>query len=895
MRGELDWIVMKALEKDRDPALRDGQRPGRATSSATWHDEPVEACPPSAGVPAAEVRPQAPDGAGVGGGASLALLVADVARQHLAGRRWRRRAEEQTRREATRAVAAERLAHRERAEAEAGRAEAEEARRSLQRSLYASDMQLAEEAWESGDLPRMRGLLERHRPRPDAPDLRGFEWHYLRGLGTTVHAATLANDATHGQLSPDGTRYVYVGRLVAPQPPDAGPKIVLKLLDVAAGGPERQIVPFPGGSMGNIDVRLTFSPDGKRFLLATEVMEVMDGTGRFAWRGKVFDWETGRGVCTLADLGGVPGCAAFDRSGGRLAMVILRGQGPPGSDLRTWELPGGEPRLTIPLPGRQVVHLGQSVAFSPDGARVAALTKPVGPDPRAAAGEVRAWDARSGEERLRFETGPASAALAYSPDGKWLAEIAVGGASHRLREAGSGKEVLELTSAPTAGGTQAIAFSPDGSRLACSSDDSQVRIWDVSNVETAGGRAPVRILDGKIALLDRVAWGADGRQVFAASSGGTLLSWPVAPREPRVAVKGSGQIDRIVATAAAAGSRFAAAFVAPDRATVLKVWDDSGKVLFTANATPAGPTTPLFSPKTVALSRDGTRLAYHGWDPGDADGTKPLGRLRVWDVATGREVFHRDDAWAFLHRAAFSPDGRRLALGFSVWKNAPAGRERWVHWVSIWDLETGRERLHLDVPLPTTLAFSPDGGRLAGGMSTSWASPGADSELRVWDAATGAAVLTRAFPHGRIEAVAYNRDGTLLAAAVGDVGGAGVIEVLDAATGRRKVALAGHRQMIWDLAFRPDGTRLASLAAFPRQVAEVKLWDLAAGREMLTLKANGVDLAASYSLENSGGFAFSPDGHRLSYLPGGSRREAEVQVWDAKPMPDEPAGAPGGR
>ena len=142
--------------------------------------------------------------------------------------------------------------------------------------------------------------------------------------------------------------------------------------------------------------------------------------------------------------------------------------------------------------------------------------------------------------------------------------------------------------------------------------------------------------------------------------------------------------------------------------------------------------------------------------------------------------------------------------------------------------------------------------------------------------------------------MAYNRDGTLLAAAVGDVGGAGVIEVLDAGTGRQKVSLAGHRQMIWDLAFRPDGTRLASLAAFPRQVAEVKLWDLAGGREMLTLKANGVDLAGSDGLGNSGGFAFSPDGHRLSYLPGGSRREAEVQVWDATPIPDEPAGADGG-
>jgi WD40 repeat protein len=857
----------------------------------------VEACPPSAGYRLKKFARKHRTALAIAAG-FLILLVADAIVST-----WQamvaRRAEMRAQVEAVRARVAQDEAHRERdlalaarKEADARRAEAEVARQSLQRSLYASDMQLAEEAWESGDIPRMRDLLERHRPRRDAQDLRGFEWHYLRGLGTTVNVATLADDATLGQLSPDGAHYAYVGRLVAPQGPDAGLKIGLQLLDIASGRPARRIVPFPGEAMGNDSVLLRFSPDGKRFVLAAHVM---DASGRFDWRIKALDWETGRGVWTLGDLGGVPGGADFDRRGGRLAMVILRSRGTPGSDLRIWDLAGGKLGLTIPLPGRQVVHLGQSVAFSPDGARVAALTKPAGPDPRGAAGEVGIWDAGSGAERLRFETGPASAALAYSPDGKWLAEIAVGGASHRLREAGSGKEVLELTSAPTAGGTQAIAFSPDGSRLACSSDDSQVRIWDVTGVETVGGRAPARILDGKIALLDRVAWSADGRQVFAASSGGTLLSWPVAPREPRVAVKGSGRIDRIVATAAAASSRFAAAFVAPDGTTVLKVWDDSGKVLFTVDATRAGHTTPLFGPKKVALSRDGTRLVYHGWDPGDADGKKPLGRLRAWDVATGREVFHRDDEWAYLHRAAFSPDGRRLATGFSMWNDTPAERRRWAHWVSIWDLETGQERLHLDVQLPTTLAFSPDGGRLAGGMSSNWASPGADSELRVWDAATGAVVLTRSFPHGRIEAVAYNGDGTLLAAAVGDVGGAGVIEVLDAASGREKVALAGHRQMIWELAFRPDGIRLASLAAFPRQVAEVKLWDLAAGREMLTLKASAVDLGGSDSLLENSGFAFSPDGRRLSYIPAGSRREAEVQVWDATPMPDEAASPHGGR
>ncbi len=124
-----------------------------------------------------------------------------------------------------------------------------------------------------------------------------------------------------------------------------------------------------------------------------------------------------------------------------------------------------------------------------------------------------------------------------------------------------------------------------------------MRIWDVTDVETGGGRAPIRILDGKIAVLTQVAWSADGRQVFASSDGGTVLSWPVASREPHVAVRGSGQTDRIAATAAAAGSRFAAAFEAPDGETVLKVWDEAGKVLFTANAAPAGHYHPPLQPQ----------------------------------------------------------------------------------------------------------------------------------------------------------------------------------------------------------------------------------------------------------------------------------------------------------
>ena len=133
---------------------------------------------------------------------------------------------------------------------------------------------------------------------------------------------------------------------------------------------------------------------------------------------------------------------------------------------------------------------------------------------------------------------------------------------------------------------------------------------------------------------------------------------------------------------------------------------------------------------------------------------------------------------------------------------------------------------------------------------------------------------------------------TLLAAAVGafvgDVGDAEVIKVLDAASGQERHSFAGHRDRIGKLAFSPDGRRLASLALFPKHLAEVKLWDLAGGREVLSLKPTRVNPAGSNALANCG-FAFSSDGHRLFYLPGGWRRDAEVQVWDATPLPDDRA------
>ncbi len=880
VRGEVDWIVMKCLEKDRTRRYESAS--GLAKDVERYlHDEPVEACPPSAGYRLKKFARKHRTALAVAAG-FLFLLVADVIVST-----WQaavaRRADERARVEARRAAAAAAEALRERdlalasrREAEDRRVEADAARQSLRRSLYAADMQLAEEAWESGDVLRMRELLDGQKPRGGEDDLRGFEWHYLRRLGSTVHMARLAPGPTLGQLSPDGTHYVYVAKSAGPVGLLAGAGLELRLLDVASGREMRRVALFPGETI-EANFQRTFSPDGRRFLHAASVR---DASGREDRRIKVFEWETGRDVCVLRHLAYPPDSLVFDHSGRRLAVVTRRPGETTGIELRIWDLGAGQERFSIPLPGRQIMP-SPCVGFSPDGAHLAALTRRAGPyDPRAAS-EVVVWDAGSGKEQLRFETRPGSTGVVYSPDGRRLAERGGPGASHWLRDAATGKEVLELTTAPSATISYGIAFNPDGSRLADIASLGAVRIWDVTDGGAGRVRAPEHILETKSARLGQLAWSADGRRVFASNHGGTVTSWPIA-REPRVLVEGSDRTTGVTATAAAAGSRFAAAFEDPDGKTLVKVWDEAGHVAFAATDAPAARDASAGSIRRVELSRDGTRVAYAARDWNGSARRGAIARLRAWEIPSGRELFRRDDEGGSFGHLAFSSDGRRLAATWNAWHGSPPGSK---YRVSSWDLETGRERVHLDAPYEVTLALSPDGRRLAAGVS---AVPGLEKkgEIRVWDTTTGDVVLSRKLKYGYVSELTYNGDGTLLAAGVGGLGDVGTIQVLDADSGRERLSLAGNRYEVYRMTFGPDGRRLASLAALPDRPAEVKLWDLAGGRELLTLQLAGHDVIETDEPWKSG-FAFSADGHRLFYLPGGPRRQVEMRVWDATPKPDD--------
>ena len=814
IRGELDCIVMKAVEKNRERRYESASAMA-ADVQRFLAGLPIEARPASAWYRFSKLAQRNKVALATAALVGLALIVGSIVSTWQAVRatnaetaarenyeneqtahRATNRAENQAIKERDRAVAA-------RNQAERYRQAAEDEREEKRRQLYLADMNLAQQAYDAGNIARTNELLFEYWPQPgmvDA-DLRDFEWYYLwraghlyrdrilphgwpirRMIGSAdgkllVHSfdngALFLRDAADGRLlhnlggqgeacfSHDGT-LVAIGA-------SSGKISILKTTDGSTVTTFQSNQPagsnWLASTLYNLSgLAVAFSPDDE--YLASGDQE-----------GKIIVWKLNQ------NIGAGPNVSfrELPKSGSRVRSLFYTPDGTLLSGLEDgsvilWDVENSRILATR----RTHKQLVSCVRASRNGLLAS------GSDD----GTVQLWNSELESLGELSAFGPV-VSLAFSPDGKYLAAGTSKTNSVIVWSIDSSPPTQVHTIRGHSRQIHGVAFGEDSKTLWTASEDQYLKVWNLARCE------PVQTLN-RVATESKVSYAADGRVLFL-NDQGSMQAWSIATRSSN----GLLDADRKYLKIAVSANGKVVTGVARDGK--LEVWDLNNETLLSTRSVASD------NVDGIAVDRDGRAVS---WSESD--------RTTVLDLQTGREALVPVSGKKHI----LSSNGEQLVVQRTIQRTNPFVTE-------IWDTtaDPPRRAHSLDGYGPENCAaLSLDEKLLAIG---SW-----NNQIRVYDFVTGEQKQTLKGHTGQVRCVAFSTDANLLVSGGTDK----TVRIWSPHTGRLRATLNGHQGSVESVAFSPSGDSVASSSLD----GTIKIWVIATQEEVEENLEARMDAATYY-------------------------------------------------
>ena len=726
VRGDLDWIALKALEKDR---VRRYQTANALTVDLQRHlqNEVVEARPPSAVYHFQKWIRRHKSVFAAGVAVATALLLG------LGASIW---------------------------QAARAKFNASETRR----ELYVAWIRLAHQAWQEGNLEQADKMLEAAISSAEQEDLRDFEWRYLRKLVRDESRLTFTNvyfkitgwgiPTAGGGLAIDGQTLI-VGSSNTIKWLDLENKREVRTLNLGSNviWPWAVAMKRPGLLAYYSDSIKTISPRGEPLLIDGLIHKSCRALA-WSWDGellasadpwsmkvvKLWDAKTGAQMGDDLHLGSGIASLAFSPDAKYLVCGDME------SKIQVFEAKTSK-RVAELTNHTAIAH---RLVFDATGTKLVSGSHD---------SHIQVWSFPDCTPLARLSGHKGDVAdVAFSPDGLWLTS---GGTDHTLR-------LWDLTTPGKftllrghRGGVLSVLFSQDGKEPYSGSDDGTVKVWPLTFAESTN-------LLRHSQWLNDVAFSPEGTLLAVADhyARSTIL-WDL-PTRTRI-----GQFQHTtnsigLSIAFSPDGKFLAA---AGQDTVAQVWNVSERKMIWEFPKAKGGGDP-----TIAIHPSKPILAVAWKD------------VRFWNLQNGSQIHLLTEPLdQHVQSVAFSPNGKWIALGMRsgrvyLW-NLISGQQSQVfeehsdsvlalrfshdsnllvsgskdNRIALYDLPRMQAVAHLDghTRFVLGLAFTPDDKSL---VSASW-----DGTARFWCVANRDLALTLAHDGGPISAVAFSPDGNLMA------------------------------------------------------------------------------------------------------------------------------------